>query len=60
MKDLIAVTLWAALFLLMTWTALSIPVVEVSWTTKECVRVVPTEAGTCDQLPDRYERVWVR
>ena len=60
MKNLISGALVAALVLLMTWMALSIPVVEVSWATKECVRVVPTEAGSCDQLPDRYERVWVR
>ena len=42
------------------WLALSIPVVEWSWTSKECIRVIPPEAGTCDQLPDRYEPVWVR
>ena len=42
------------------WLAFSIPVVEWSWTTLECVRVIPPEAGTCDDLPKRYERVWVR
>ena len=60
MKELIAGALLAALFLLMIWMALSIPVVEWSWSTKECVRVIPHEAGTCDQLPKRYEKAWVR
>ena len=60
MKNLISGALVAALVFLMIWMALSIPVVEVSWATKDCVRVVPTSAGSCDQLPDRYERVWVR
>ena len=60
MKEITAGALLAALVFLMIWMALSIPVVEVSWATKECVRVVPTEAGSCDQLPDRYDRVWVR
>ena len=48
------------LCLLLIWMALSMPVVEWSWTTGECVQVIPPEAGDCDQLPERYERVWVR
>ena len=60
MKDLVALTILAALFFLVTWTALSIPVVKWSWTTKECISVSPPEAGTCDQPPERHERVWVR
>ena len=60
MRDFFAVALVAAMWLLLIWTALSVPVVEWSWTAKECVRVIPPEAGTCDQLPKRYERVWVR
>ena len=49
-----------AIFLWVIWMALAVPVVEWSWTTGECVRVLPPEAGCCDQLPERYERVWVR
>ena len=36
------------------------PVVYRSWSTKECVKVEPETAGTCDDLPDLYEIVWVR
>ena len=60
MKSLGALVILFVLFLLLAWAVLSIPVVEWSWTTKECVSVSPPEAGTCDQLPARYERVWVR
>ena len=63
MKTLIAGALVAALFsilFLLAWMALSVPLVEWSWSTQECVRVIPPEAGACDQLPTRYERVWVR
>ena len=48
------------LFSWVMWMALTAPIVYVSWTTKECVQVVPPEAGTCDDLPKRYGRVWVR
>ena len=37
------------LCLLVIWMALSMPVVEWSWSTGECVRVLPPEAGDCDQ-----------
>ena len=52
--------LWIGLCLWVIWNVAAVPVVEWSWTTGECVRVEPTEAGRCDQLPERYERVWVR
>ena len=55
-----AACLWIGLCLWVLWMALAVPVVEWSWTTGECVRVLPPEAGRCDQLPERYERVWVR
>ena len=48
------------LFSWMMWMVFTAPVVYTSWTTRECVKVVPPEAGTCDDLPKRYERVWVR
>lgn len=40
--------------------ALRIPTVQVSNTTHKCVKVVPASAGTCDKLPAKYERVWVK
>ena len=61
MKDLAGFTLLvAAMFFFLIWLALSVPIVEWSWSTRECVRVIPPEAGTCNQLPKRYERVWVQ
>ena len=36
------------------------PSVYKSWSTKECVRVEPESAGTCEDLPDEYLTVWVR
>ena len=40
--------------------ALSIPTVQVSNATHKCVKVVPDSAGTCENLPAKYERVWVK
>ena len=52
----------AVLAVLYIWLLMSLPVPVVEWslTKGECVRVLPPEAGRCDQLPERYERVWVR
>ena len=60
MKSLGATAALCLLWLSLFWLALSVPIVEWSWTTGECVRVIPPEAGTCDQLPKRYEKAWVR
>ena len=60
MKNFTAFVALTLLWFLIIWIAESIPVVEWSWTTQECVRVFPPEAGTCDLLPERYEKVWVR
>lgn len=37
------------------------PEVHISYLTQECVRVVNADGspGSCEALPDRYERVWV-
>ena len=48
------------IFVWVMWMVLTAPVVYVRWTTMECVKVIPPEAGTCDALPKRYERVWVK
>ena len=61
---LLALTLLAVAVLLLlgcrTW--LDTPVVHVSWSTKECVRVIGPEGHehSCANLPERYERVWVK
>ena len=31
-----------------------------SWSTKECVKVEPASAGSCEDLPGRYETIWIR
>lgn len=43
-------------------SALNLPTVYQSHSTKECVRVVNADgsAGRCDTLPERYHRVWTR
>jgi len=37
---------------------LSLPTVQVSNSTGECVRVLPE--GSCDNLPPKYVREWVK
>ena len=39
---------------------LDLPLVYRSWSTQECVKVEPERAGTCEDLPDEYQIVWVR
>ena len=40
-----------------TPTALDIPTVYKSWSSRKCVKVKP---GSCDKLPERYHRIWVK
>ena len=47
-------------FLTIEVYVLRLPLVYRSWSTKECVKVEPESAGTCDDLPKRYEIVWVK
>ena len=49
-----------ALFLigLMVFVMKPLPVVQVSYETKKCVQVLPQ--GSCDDLPSKYEREWVK
>ena len=37
-----------------------VPLVYRSWSTRECVGVDPAEAGDCDNLPERYQTIWVK
>jgi len=41
---------------------IDLPVVEQSYTTKECVRVVMPNGseGTCQALPSKYRLAWVQ
>lgn len=42
--------------------SLNTPEVEVSWSTKKCVRVVYMDGttDTCDNKPEKYDIVWVK
>lgn len=42
------------------WDGLGIPSVHWSWSTRECVKVVPAKAGSCDNLPEKYDLIWVK
>lgn len=44
------------------WEFMNLPEVEVSHATGKCVRVVYADGktDTCDNMPDRFDRVWVR
>jgi hypothetical protein len=37
----------------------SFPLVEFSWSTQDCVRVVYGN-GSCENLPEKYQMVWVK
>ncbi len=39
----------------------SYPVVEYSWETQECVRVINVngDIGSCERVPERFVHVWV-
>lgn len=37
----------------------SFPLMEVDSVTHECVRILPPEAGTCDNPPERYAIIYV-
>ena len=45
---------------LATYELTESPLVYRSWSTRECVRVEPTSSGDCDDLPERYETIWVK
>ena len=41
-------------------TTLSLPVVLVSHSTSQCVRVEPARAGSCTSLPKKYDRIIIK
>lgn len=47
---------------LVTWEFFDMPEVEVSHATGKCVRVVYMDGrtGDCENLPEKYDHVWVR
>ena len=54
----LAVALWV-LIILAGLYAFDQPVVEFAHPSGTCVRVIPETAGTCDNLPDTYDRAVV-
>lgn len=44
------------------WDFMNLPEVEISHASGQCVRVVYADGktGSCDQKPDRFDRVWVK
>ena len=60
MEYIIGSLFMAAAVLTGAYLWLSTPDVWVSHSTGECVKVVPADAGTCENLPDRYVQVWVK
>lgn len=44
------------------FNSLNTPEVEVSWSTKQCIRVVYMDGttDTCDNKPEKYDIVWIK
>lgn len=62
LRALVAVIIILALCTVALCKALNTPEVEISYSTKQCVRVVYMD-GTitdCSKLPEKYDRVWVK
>ena len=61
--DILPVAVFIAMIVLMVKLAidaLDVPVVQYSVTTKQCVNVLYTTDYTCDNLPTKYTKEWVR
>ena len=59
---LVAIIIILALCTVALCKALNTPEVEISYSTKQCIRVVYMD-GTitdCSKLPEKYDRVWVK
>lgn len=59
---IIGVILLLTMFCADVYLILETPDVEFSWETKQCVQVIYGDGttGTCDNLPSRYNHVWVK
>lgn len=55
MKMIACWVLVLTLFSVIVYLALTTPVVQFTHHTHKCVSVIPPEAGTCTNLPKRYE-----
>jgi hypothetical protein len=59
---LVGTVLTTFIFIIFTSVTLERPDVHVSWDTKQCVKVINYGDAeyTCDNLPTRYNHIWVR
>lgn len=59
---LVAIITILALCTVTLYKALNTPEVEISYSTKQCVRVVYMDGKItdCSKLPKKYDRVWVK
>ena len=55
----LVILIMIALILSMIFTWMNTPTVYVDSITRECVSVVPKDAGSCEHLPKKYETVLV-
>ena len=55
MKTIACWVLVLTLFSVIAHLAISTPVVQFTHLTHKCLQVIPPEAGTCTNLPKRYE-----
>lgn len=61
LKGFLGLIILAAIFYV-AWDFFNMPEVEISNASGECVRVVYADGktGTCNKLPERFDRVWVQ
>lgn len=59
-EEIAIISIVSIVFAALVWYATGVPQVQISNTTQKCVKVVPASAGTCENLPAKYERVWVK
>lgn len=59
---LVAIITILALCTVTLYKALNTPEVEISYSTKQCIRVVYMDGKItdCSKLPEKYDRVWVK
>ena len=60
MKDLLIIFGMATLLLIPFYQWLTLPRVYVEYTTGECVKVEPEQAGNCRDLPEKFEVIKIR
>jgi hypothetical protein len=64
MKDFILATLLVIGLNAMLWLIVidevSRPDVYMSWSSKECIKVEHSKTHDCDNLPEKYNTVWVQ